>query len=116
MKSIIEELRNLCGKQGEVWDENYEMIDAALDEYMSGKDGYTTYEVEKVDEDFEDGGRWTNYRIDVYKITENDGTVAYFSLWREVPATEMQEGGDFSYSLAEAEPKEVTVIQYVNKR
>lgn len=116
MKSIIEELRDFCGKQGEVWDENYETIDAALDGYMSDKDGFTTYKVEKVDESFEDGGRWTNYRTKVYRITETDGSVAYFSLWRELPATEIQDGGDFSYELEEVEPKEVTTIRYVTKR
>lgn len=66
----------------------------------------------QVHEEFEDGGRWSNYKITVHKVEEN-GKVAYFEINQEVPATEMQEGGDFSYSFYEVVPKEVTVIKYV---
>ncbi|MFJ7665368.1 hypothetical protein ACIQXW_23700 [Lysinibacillus sp. NPDC097162] len=66
----------------------------------------------KVYKEYEDGGRWTNYETTVHKIEEN-GKVAYFEISREVPATEMQEGGEFSYSFNEVVPEEVTVIKYV---
>ena len=42
--------------------------------------------------------------------------MAYFELWEEVPATELQEGGDFSYGFHEVVPQEVTVTQYVVKK
>jgi hypothetical protein len=115
MSSVIELLRKYVGKQGEVWDEAYEEIDVALDGYMSGKDGILPYQVAKVDEEFEDGGRWSNYRTTVHKVEEESGAVAYFSLWRELPATEIQDGGDFSYELEEVVPREVTVTRYVSK-
>ncbi|MCU6709313.1 hypothetical protein M6D81_11405 [Paenibacillus sp. J5C_2022] len=115
MNSVIEMLRKHVGKQGEVWDEAYEEIDVAFDGYLSGEDGVSPYTAEKVDEEFEDGGRWSNYRTTVHKIEEESGTVAYFSLWRELPATEIQDGGDFSYELDEVVPREVTVTRYVAK-
>ncbi|WP_337102370.1 hypothetical protein [Paenibacillus sp. YIM B09110] len=109
--SAITLLRKHVGRQGEVWDAAYEEIDVAFDGYCEGVE----YSVEQVDEEYEDGGRWTNYRTKVYRV-EEAGEVAYFSLWRELPATEMQDGGDFSYELTEVVPKEVTVIQYVTKK
>ena len=66
----------------------------------------------KVHSEFEDGGRWSNYETTVHKVEEN-GKVAYFSICAEKPATEMQDGGEFSYEFNEVVPKEVTVIQYV---
>ena len=36
----------------------------------------------------------------------------YFQLWQEVPASEMQEGGDFMFGLHEVEPIEVTVTRW----
>lgn len=101
--SAITTLRKHLGNQGEVWDEAYELIGDILDD------------CEQVDDSYEDGGRWTNYSTAVYRVTESE-EVAYFSLWREVPATESQDGGDFSYELSEVVPQEVTVIKYVEKR
>jgi hypothetical protein len=46
-------------------------------------------------------------------VTQADGKVAHFSVNRERPATEMQEGGDFTFEFAEVVPQEVTVIRYV---
>lgn len=115
MSGVIELLRKFVGNQGEVWDEAYEDIDVAFDGYLNGRDGIAPYSSSKVDETFEDGGRWTNYRTTVWKIEEESGSVAYFSLWRELPATEIQDGGDFSYELDEVVPREVTVTRYVTK-
>jgi hypothetical protein len=70
------------------------------------------YEVEHVDSSFSQGGRWTNEVSDVYKIIEN-GEVAFFELTREVPATELQEGNEFSFWINEVVPQEVTIIKYV---
>ena len=95
-------------------------------EGFDGTGGYygRSAEVDEIDEllyeakatevhsEFEDGGRWSNYETTVWKVEEN-GKVAYFSICEERPATEMQEGGEFSYQFNEVVPKEVTVIQYV---
>lgn len=51
-----------------------------------------------VHEEFEDAGRWSNYRTIVYELwLRLDGIFekVYLSVTREVPATELQEGGDF---------------------
>ncbi|WP_338532614.1 hypothetical protein RBB83_17395 [Paenibacillus peoriae] len=113
MENVIEKLRELIGNEyeGEAWDETHEEVDTILDRYKPV--GYVS---EKIDSSFEDGGRWTNYQTDVYRITQDDGKVAYFSVWREVPATEIQDGGDFSVSIEEVVPQEITVIQYVSGR
>jgi hypothetical protein len=53
---------------------------------------------ETVDETFEDGGRWSNYKSTVCRFrTMIDGNRegVYVEISEEVPATEMQEGGDF---------------------
>jgi hypothetical protein len=47
-----------------------------------------------VDETFEDGGRWSNYRTRVFKFYHNREHV-YISVSEEIPATEIQDGGDF---------------------
>jgi len=47
-----------------------------------------------VDESFEEGGRWSNYRIRVFRFY-HQGDFIYVRVTEEVPATEMQEGGDF---------------------
>lgn len=48
----------------------------------------------KVDETFEDGGRWSNYRTRVYSFYY-EGETVYVRISDEVPATEMQDGRDF---------------------
>ncbi|WP_404303544.1 hypothetical protein [Paenibacillus sp. DP01] len=72
MGNVIEKLRELIGNEyeGEAWDETHEEVDAILDRYKPV--GYTS---ERVDSSFEDGGRWTNYQTDVYRITQDDGKV-----------------------------------------
>jgi len=55
---------------------------------------------ELVDESFEEGGRWSNYRVRVFRFyyyddSYGEGDFIYVRVTEEVPATEMQEGGDF---------------------
>ena len=69
----------------------------------------------KVHTEFEDGGRWSNYKTTVYELTADDGEKAYFQVWKEVPATEMQEGCDFTTSVSEVVPYDVTVTKYRKK-
>ncbi|MBX6360525.1 MAG: hypothetical protein IRZ03_10660 [Acidobacterium ailaaui] len=109
MKNVIEILRKHNGAEGENYDEVRKEIESIIDVYKP--EGYT---VEEVHSEFEEGGRWTNVSTKVYKIEQN-GEVAYFELWREVPASEIQEGMDLSWGFNEVVPKEVTVIQYVHK-
>lgn len=110
--SVIEKIRELIGDEyeGQAWDEVHEEVDAILDTYNP-----RGYSVECVDEEFEEGGRWTNYKTNIYRV-EQDGQVAHFSIWREVPATECQDGGDFMVAIEEVVPEEVTVIRYVSGR
>ncbi|MEI2280733.1 hypothetical protein [Paenibacillus polysaccharolyticus] len=112
MENVIEKLRELIGDgyEGEAWDETHEDVSALLE--IKRKE-YTSVNVEST---FEDGGRWTNYKTDVYRVTQDDGQVAYFQIGREVPATEMQEGGDFSVTIDEVVPKEVVKVEYVYGR
>jgi hypothetical protein len=111
MENVIEKLRELIGDgyEGQAWDEVHEEVDGILDAYKP--QGYTT---SCVDSEYEDGGRWTNYKTDVYEVKQGDET-AYFSVWREVPATELQDGGDFMVGIEEVVPQEVTVIEYISK-
>ena len=57
----------------------------------------------KVDEKFEDGGRWYNWRTEILS-TYFEGETRYISIRKQVPATEMQEGGDF-------ESPEISIVQ-----
>ncbi|WP_149093379.1 hypothetical protein [Paenibacillus terrae] len=116
MTDVIEKLRELESKVDatrwpQVGDGIYEEINDILDAYKP-----EGYEVEEVSEKHGEGGRWTTTVTIVNKVTQADGKTAYFFLWRERPATEMQEGGDFSYTFGEVVPKEVTVIRYVTGR
>lgn len=116
MSNVIEKLRELEGKvDAKSWplvgDENWREIDEILDDYKP--EGYT---IAEVSEKHGKGGRWTTTVETVYKITQDDGKVAHFSLYRERPATEMQEGGDFTFGFSEVVPQEVTVIRYVSGR
>ncbi|SER88149.1 hypothetical protein [Psychrobacillus sp. OK032] len=109
MTKIIEELRKLHGAEGEDTNDEYFEIDDILDAYKP--EGYTSKVVDTI---FEEGGRWSNYETKIFEVVEGDET-AYFELFREVPASETQEGQDSQWSFGEVEPKEVTVIQYVAK-
>ncbi|MFL1672162.1 hypothetical protein [Paenibacillus dendritiformis] len=114
--SVIAQLREIVAEidasiyVGSIGDKNWEKIDGIIDEYEP--QGYT---MTCVDTRFEEGGRWANEEIDVYKITEDNGDVAYFEIRREVPATEMQDGGSFSFWIDEVEPRQVTITKYFPK-
>lgn len=112
MNNVIEKLRELEAKvDAQSWTlvggENWREIDDILDAYKP--EGYT---VEDVHEEHDEGGRWTKTVTTVYKITQVDGKVAHFRLRRDMPATEMQEGGNFTFGFYEVVPRPVTVVQY----
>jgi hypothetical protein len=107
--SIIENLRSFHGANG-LQDDIYHEIDDILGAYKP--DGYS---IEEIETGFEEGGRWSNWKTVIYKVTEN-GAEAYFSFGQEIPASECQDGMDLSYDFVEVIPKEVTVIQYVVKK
>lgn len=107
---VIDKLRELVG-EGRVGDPKWDEIDEILDAY--NPEGY---EVREVSTRHGASGRWTTSDTTVCKVAQLDGKVAHFAVWREFPATEMQEGGDFAYSMAEVVPREVTVIKYVPGR
>ncbi|WP_339273796.1 hypothetical protein MKY59_21620 [Paenibacillus sp. FSL W8-0426] len=113
MENVIEKLRELIGDdyEGMSGDETHENVDSIIDAYKP-----KGYRVEHVHGTFEEGGRWTNYVTDVYKITQDDGKTAYFSIGRDVPATEMQDGSYLSVYIFEVVPKEVVRIEYVYGR
>lgn len=112
MSNVIEKLRELEAKvDAKSWplvgDENWREIDDILDAYKP--EGYT---IEEVFVGHGEGGRWTTTVEIAYKITQDDGNVAHFRLYREEPATEMQEGGNFTFGFCEVVPRPVTVVQY----
>jgi hypothetical protein len=113
--SKIARLRELSGLDTYVGsyssrDERVEEVDELLEEL----------DTTEVHEEFEEGGRWSNYVTTVYRVTEpiqgdRLGFVeqAYFRVTREQPATEMQEGQDCSYQFDEVIPKQVVKTVYV---
>jgi len=110
MTNVIEKLRELSGIEGSVRDDEFDLLDDILMSFRPSQD----YTVECVNHDFEEGGRWHNIESNVFKIEQN-GEVAYFELWREVPATEFQEFMDFAFGFYEVVPKEVITIRYLRK-
>ncbi|RCX22908.1 hypothetical protein DFP94_101497 [Fontibacillus phaseoli] len=117
MSNVIEKLRELEAKANTsiysrtVGDADWREIDDILDAY--NPEGY---EVDEVATRYGEGGRWTTREITTYKVTQTDGKTAYFTIDRERPATEMQDGGDFAYEIWEVVPREVTVTKYVPGR
>jgi hypothetical protein len=106
--SKLAELRELVGANvyyGWGAPEKDREISEKIEELIYDLDG------ESVDETFEDGGRWSNYETEVFKVKEGE-EVAYFEISREVPATECQDGGDFTMELHEVKPKEVIKTEY----
>lgn len=68
----------------------------------------------EVHSEYEDGGRWSNYETKVYRFWHNSESV-YYQISKEVPATEMQDGGDFGDpEITQVYPKEVTTTIYVS--
>lgn len=57
----------------------------------------------KEHEEFEEGGRWSNYKTEIYRFYHDKKTI-YVRITREVPASELQEGGDF-------EPPSIDIVE-----
>lgn len=107
MGKFIDLLRTQDGFYGYEYNEIIEdLIDSA--DFNNIEEGYS---VKAVHKKYEDGGRWSNYKTTVFEVTEGED-VAYFEVYQEVPATEMQDGGDFSTSFNEVRPVEKTIVVY----
>lgn len=111
--NVIEKIRELIGDEyeGSPWDEVHEEVGALLSPRRSD-----SHKVKCVHEEFEDGGRWSNYQTKIYEVVEDGGKAAYFSVWREVPATEMQDGMDLALAIEEVVPQLVMTTEYVPGR
>ena len=79
-----------------------------------GYNGVNRYVVEEeienadcVSDEFRTSGRWSEHWTAVF---ERDGE--FVALDYEVPATEMQDGGDFDHEFYVVEPYEVTVTKF----
>lgn len=103
-QKTIEKLLAYSGFDGDTSDVEVEEIEELLYEA----------DAQEVDESFTEGSRWSNYRTTVYRVVadEPDGREFFFAAHTEVPATEMQDGGDFSYEFNEVYKTEKTVIVY----
>lgn len=64
-------------------------------------------DAEMVSNEFNNSGRWSEHWTAVFKRGDE-----YVALDYEVPATEMQDGGDFHHEFYEVRPVEVTVTKY----
>jgi hypothetical protein len=62
-------------------------------------------ELEPVEDTYLDSGRWVEYHRAVFNRGDE-----YVALDYEVPATEMQEGGDFDWSFYSVKPVTKTVV------
>lgn len=69
-------------------------------------------DAQEVDESFTEGSRWSNYRTTVYRVVDEEGQEHFFAAYAEIPATEMQDGGDFSYEFNEVHKKTKTITVY----
>lgn len=65
-----------------------------------------------VNKSFRQGGRWSNYETTVYAVEVPNDYTRYYELVQEVPATELQDGGDHPWDFNEVYPREKTVIVY----
>lgn len=88
---------------------------------IARKDGYKALETDDliwviegsfkcVHEDFDEGGRWSNYQTYVFEVGDK-----YIEIVREVPASESQEGMDLETNYQEVVPKEIKQIIYEAK-
>ncbi|MFD2704679.1 hypothetical protein [Salibacterium lacus] len=70
----------------------------------------------EVDESFEEGGRWSNFRTRVFRHYF-EGEFVYVSVSDEVPATEMQDGGDFMEpNIERVYPKKIETTVYTTEK
>lgn len=68
------------------------------------------YAHEGITQEFEEGGRWSNFVRDIFKF-DIDGETYYVAMSWEQGATESQEHGEAELSIVQ--PVEKTVITYV---
>lgn len=66
---------------------------------------------EEVQERFEEGGRWHNVKHTVSRYRHNRELV-YLEITEELPATEMQEGGDFNTEIERVYPHKIETTEY----
>ncbi|PGA34009.1 hypothetical protein [Bacillus wiedmannii] len=109
MLSVVEyETEKAFGKTKEEWEK--EVSELSADEQVDILENNGN----EVHSEYEDGGRWSNYQTTVYRFWHNSEFV-YFQVSKEVPATEMQDGGDFGDpEIIQVYPKEVTTTIYVS--
>lgn len=69
-------------------------------------------DAQEVDESFTEGSRWGNYKTTVNRVVDEEGQEYFFAVSREVPATEMQYGGDFSYEFNKVFKTQKTITVY----
>lgn len=89
------------GREGDDINEDFESIEDAL--YDAG--------AVEVHRDFEDGSRWHNVETRVYRI-DAAGEERFYAMTRDVPATEMQEGGEFAWAFGRVFQKQKVVTVY----
>lgn len=96
------------GKTKEEWEKEVSELSAEEQADILENNGTSVHS------EYEDGGRWSNYETKVYRFWHNSESV-YYQISKEVPATEMQDGGDFSDpEITQVYPKEVTTTIYVS--
>ena len=96
------------GKTKEEWEKEVSALSADEQAEVLERNG------NGVHSEYEDGGRWSNYETKVYRFWHNSESV-YYQISKEVPATEIQEGGDFGDpEITQVYPKEVTTTIYVS--
>lgn len=69
---------------------------------------------EEIQQEFREGSRWSNYRETIHKVVadEPDGRVFFFKTVEEIPATEMQDGGEFTFEFDEVHEHTETIKVY----
>ena len=82
-----------------------EVIDFLIENLKDNLDLDEIEDLTIVDSSFEQGGRWSNFEE---TIVEYKGI--FIEVSEEVPATEQQEGGDFTTTLREVAPQEVVKV------
>ncbi|MBH0358973.1 hypothetical protein COM06_19945 [Bacillus toyonensis] len=96
------------GKTKEEWEKEVSELSAEEQADILENNGTSVHS------EYEDGGRWSNYETKVYRFWHNSESV-YYQISKEIPATEIQDGGDFGDpEITQVYPKEVTTTIYVS--
>lgn len=64
-----------------------------------------------VEEEFNEGGRWTNYKKTTYRFSMS-GEGVYYRVIKEIPATEMQEGSEGDPGIERVYPHKIETVVY----